>query len=206
MRRHNFAMDYYFNASNYGNGSLKIDEHTQFYIIPVRHNSSVCGVKSIRGAAVLYVDSVQCNIRIEKLKFADLFFYLCKNCFSGGKLRGIPVIIGKGCMFEKYTGVPIIMTAYNDSTVFVSVNFDKITKIKRHFYKLLERAVSKSSRAQYISVETGFYKPFEDRVRTVRAKMRDEMSPIIHSYAVDIREPGVALVVKQISKLNIIND
>lgn len=206
MRRHKLARDYCFSASNYGNDSLKIDGHTQFYIIPVRHNSSVCGVKSIRGAAVLYVDSVQCNIRIEKLKFADLFFYLCKDCFYGGKLRGIPVIIGKGCMFEKYTGVPIIMTAYNDSTVFVSVNLDKITKIKKRFYGVLERAVSKSARAEYIMVSSDFYKPFEDRVPAVRVKMRDEMSPIIHSYAVDIREPGVSLVVKQISKLNIIND
>ena len=206
MRRHKLARDYCFSASNYGNDSLKIDGHTQFYIIPVRHNSSVCGVESIRGAAVLYVDSVQCNIRIEKLKFADLFYYLSDSRFIGGKLRGIPVIIGKGCMFEKYTGVPIIMTVHKDSTSFVSVNLDKITKIKRHFYKLLERAVSKSSRAQYISVETDFYKPFEDRVRIVRVKMRDEMSPIIHSYAVNVREPGVSLVVKQISKLNIIND
>lgn len=206
MRRHNFAMDYCFNAPGHGNENLKIGERTQFYIIPVSPNSSVCGVKSTGNAAVLYVDSILGNIRIEKLKFMDLFYYLSKNHFSEGKLRGTPVIIGGGCMFEKYTGIPIIMTVHKDSTAFVSVNLDKITKIKRHFYKLLERAVSKSARAQYIRVETGFYKPFEDRVRTVRVKMRGEMSPIIHSYAVDVGEPGVSLVVKQISKLNIIND
>ena len=199
-------MNYWFSASNYGNGSLKIDWHTQFYIIPVSHNSSVCGVKSTGHAAVLYDDSILGNIRIEKLKFADLFSYLSSSRFFEGKLRGTPVIIGKGCMFEKYTGVPIIMTVNKNSTAFVSVNLDKITKIKRHFYELLERAVSKSVRAEYIKVSSYPYKPFEGRVRTVRAKMRNEMLPIIHSYAVNARGPGVSLVVKQISELNIIND
>ena len=73
MRRHKFAIDYRFSVTGYGDDSLNIDGHTQFYIIPVGRNSSVCGVKSTGNAAVLYVDSVQDNIRIEKLKFADLF-------------------------------------------------------------------------------------------------------------------------------------
>ena len=206
MRKHKFAIDYRFNATDYGNGSLKINENTQFYIIPVSPNSSVCGVKSTRGAAVLYVADVQCSIRIEKLKFADLFSYLSNPHFYGGKLRGTPVIIGKGCMFEKYTGVPIIMTVHKDSTAFVSVNYDKITKIKKRFYDVLERAVSKSGRAEYIRIESAFYKSFEDRVRVVRIHMRDEMLPISHSYVINAGGTGVSLTVKQIGNLNIIND
>jgi hypothetical protein len=204
------ASPFKFGAYSYGSQSVKVDNNTDFYVIPVGRKASVCGYKTTGTTAVFYVNQLERPIpRIEKMKYATLFFYMQENLFYPTTLRGIPVIIGKGCIFERYTGEPIVITAAqnSDDTSEVLVNHYKAGLIKSNFGEVLSRAIMNAPRAGLVSIKvTPVTVPFTERVEHVKEHMRERTYNIQHTYQVVPHAPDVFLQVENIGKLNIIND
>lgn len=210
MRRGSRAQPFKFGAYNYGNASVKVDENTDFYVIPVGREASVCGYKTTGTTAVFYVNQLERPIpRIEKMKYATLFFYMQETRFYPTTLRGIPVLVGKGCIFERYTGEPIVITASqsNDDTSEVRINSYKASLIRRNFTDLLRRALMNSSRDGSVTIQAApITKPFTERVKDTRINMNDIIYSFQHTYYVEARASNVLLRVNRLSKVNNIND
>lgn len=203
------ASPFKFGAYNYGSQSVKVDNNTDFYVIPVGRKASVCGYKTTGTTAVFYINQLERPIpRIEKMKYATLFFYMQETRFYPTTLRGIPVIVGKGCIFERYTGEPIVITATQniDDTSEVLVNYYKVGLIKSNFGEVLNRAIRNSSRANAVSIKVApVTVPFTERVKHVREYVRDRSYNIQHTYRVEACASDVFLQVENLGKLNIIN-
>lgn len=203
------ALPFKFGALNYGGQSAKVNNNTDFYVIPVGRKASVCGYKTTGATAVFYVNQLESPIpRIEKMKYATLFLYMEETRFYPTTLRGIPVIVGKGCIFERYTGEPIVITAAQniDDTSEVLVNY-KVRLIKSNFEEVLNRAIRNSSRTNAVSIRVApVTVPFTKRVKHVREYMRERTYNIQHTYCVEACAPDVFLQVENLGKLNIIND